>query len=366
MYMNFWPALPGSRAYLTTALRKSLNDLVKKMNDHIQIAVDRTNAGTGPGAAIFVPISSYFDGHRFCEENVNEPDLHNPNTWFLLMKGDDAEPGGAIADPPDDFVNEPPTAAECATLNSQSSHSFGEEWGKWMICAIQDRIAQGDEIAPWLNTTGSDFSGSINTPERWAKAFHPKTIGHQAISRAIEDKVNDVRLIQQRILFMFEGPASLIDDFIETLPRRTRSRTDSIRLSVPNIPLRAFVTWISIEDARIARNQPGVVGYTVEPGEYSILDEPGLVEREVPANNITATFEKRQVTANELWLQTDARWHLKALSNPPKFQDTRYYEYPGFLHNPAAGAAVNVYVLDSGVNLQHPVSTNNVVWGLPC
>lgn len=32
---------------------------------------------------MFADINPLFDGHRFCEEGVTEPDSNNPNTWFF-------------------------------------------------------------------------------------------------------------------------------------------------------------------------------------------------------------------------------------------------------------------------------------------
>jgi tRNA A-37 threonylcarbamoyl transferase component Bud32 len=47
-------------------------------------------------------------------------------------------------------------------------------------------------------------------------------------------------------------------------------------------------------------------------------------------------------------------WHLGVLSKPPVLPDAQFFDFGlGYLHDPNGGSGVNVYVLDSGANLDH-------------
>lgn len=62
---------------LTQDLRTQLNKLTSDMNSKLQTIVE-----SNPGVR-FADINPLFDGHRFCEEEVTEPDSNNPNIWFF-------------------------------------------------------------------------------------------------------------------------------------------------------------------------------------------------------------------------------------------------------------------------------------------
>lgn len=67
---------PNFPMNLTQDLRIQLNLLTSDMNTKIQDIVLR-NEGVE-----YVDYNARFEGHRFCEEGVTEPDPDNPNTWF--------------------------------------------------------------------------------------------------------------------------------------------------------------------------------------------------------------------------------------------------------------------------------------------
>ena len=55
-----------------------LNDLIEKLNDVIK-------AVTEAHGAEYVDLDPVFEGHRFCEEGVLEPDPERSATWFFNL-----------------------------------------------------------------------------------------------------------------------------------------------------------------------------------------------------------------------------------------------------------------------------------------
>ncbi|KAK5656313.1 hypothetical protein OQA88_4693 [Cercophora sp. LCS_1] len=77
--MHFWKWL-GKKSFLTKEIRWRMNGMVRGMNKIIQEAVMLANwRKATKGRIVFVSIDEVFEGHRFCEEGVTEPDRENPN-----------------------------------------------------------------------------------------------------------------------------------------------------------------------------------------------------------------------------------------------------------------------------------------------
>ena len=82
---------------LTKARRVQLNDLVRLLNNVIRTtAIDN--------GAEYVNINAAFEGHRFCEEGVMEPDVQRNETWFLTVGSPGISAASAVVDSshPDD------------------------------------------------------------------------------------------------------------------------------------------------------------------------------------------------------------------------------------------------------------------------
>ena len=62
--------------YLTKAKRRTLNGLVDILNDVIRATVEAYGA-------VYLDVDAVFEGHRFCEEGVQEPDIERSETWFF-------------------------------------------------------------------------------------------------------------------------------------------------------------------------------------------------------------------------------------------------------------------------------------------
>ncbi len=93
------------------------------------------------------------------------------------MTSNDAIADGNLGDQPN---VEPPVdlqPAECDAILAQDGPIVvGDDWGKYLICAVKQGVGQGQAVAAWLHGTGDNFSGSIGLPESWTTAFHPKTV----------------------------------------------------------------------------------------------------------------------------------------------------------------------------------------------
>jgi len=76
--------------FLTRQLRRELNQLVRMLNHVIR----STSEAAG---AEYVDIDEMFEGHRFCEDGVSEPDNSRLDTWFFNLGCDDSHAGESEA-----------------------------------------------------------------------------------------------------------------------------------------------------------------------------------------------------------------------------------------------------------------------------
>ncbi|TGJ88095.1 hypothetical protein E0Z10_g660 [Xylaria hypoxylon] len=74
---------------LTKKLRIEMNALVLTVNAKLRKTISTINDGFTNDKIIFVDYDAAFDGHRFCEPNVTEPDYERTDTWFFLVGGPD-------------------------------------------------------------------------------------------------------------------------------------------------------------------------------------------------------------------------------------------------------------------------------------
>ncbi len=84
---------------LKRRLRRRMNKMVLAVNDKIRRSVDSINAEFWETKVLFVDYDALFEGHRFCEEGVQEPDYLRQDTWFFLIGGsDNADDSGQEGD----------------------------------------------------------------------------------------------------------------------------------------------------------------------------------------------------------------------------------------------------------------------------
>ena len=182
--------------YLTKGLRRRMNGLVARTNAKLQKVVDSVNQHYAGAADVprilFVNYDAAFDGHRFCEDGVMEPDYKRNDTWFFLVGGVDNDAGNeagqstrldasfATVDPASPLVD----PAQCRVLADARG-----DWGERALCdLVQARLA-----APGLLSAASSYGdGSLigensmwYVPTYYGKTFHPRSNGHKAIRDAV-------------------------------------------------------------------------------------------------------------------------------------------------------------------------------------
>jgi hypothetical protein len=90
-------SINGGYPWLSQQLRLQLNDLLGSLNQFLSGLVNDFNSQPqfqNNTQVIFVPTDPAFNGHRFCEEGVLEPDHSHADTWFFLSGwSDDTLPG---------------------------------------------------------------------------------------------------------------------------------------------------------------------------------------------------------------------------------------------------------------------------------
>ncbi len=199
--MSFWGSVSINRAYLTTDHRIKLNDLVKRLNTKIMAAVDQVTQTLEFGEVRYIDIDLAFENHRFCEPGVLEPNNKRPDTWFFLLTGPDTLPSGNLIDQPDGGDPVSPSPEDCDAILKGEAPPLGDPFGMYLICAARKGIAEGNQLADWLNVTDN-----LWLPEAWAKAFHPKSNGHHGIVEKIEKSVREnPPFILQPVLVIHQG-----------------------------------------------------------------------------------------------------------------------------------------------------------------
>ena len=156
-----------------------MNKLVSELNDVIKEVVGKASPHER-GSITYIDTDPFFEGHRFCEEGVKEPDYKNPNCWFyhftwtrrnfLQSLGDDMP-------------------ADCPEKNER------DDYGERYDC---DLLARKKEDPDWWNSfLGNDTSAwaadsdedpstlSTNLPEWAVRMFHPTINGHGAFRDAV-------------------------------------------------------------------------------------------------------------------------------------------------------------------------------------
>lgn len=380
-HFSFWKGLEVNKAYLTQALRGEMNLLVRELNAQIITAVEAANAAATFGSVRYVSTNEAFQGHRFCEPGVAEPNNSNPDNWFFLLLGDDASEAGNNIATPDMDAPLSLTPQQCDGLLNSESPTLGTELGDYLVCATIEGLSQGLEPSDWI-TGMVPGGGEAFIPESYAKAFHPKTAGHAAIRRAIEANARiEPAKDLWRVLIMLDGSQAELQTLVDKLPS-TAAKSRSKKYEREGIDLRGYATYLTLEEARALRNSnPQVVGYSREKlvlkvdeiafRRFAQVDVPQRKRddgvRETNGENhhsnastttTTTTISsvvRRQETDTNLDLYAGGSWALVVLSDPPLFQPQHYYSYPGFVNDPNAGESVNIYILDTGVHVTHSV-----------
>lgn len=169
---------------LKKELRLGMNALILTVNAKIRKTVDSINSKFTKDKLVFVDYDDEFDGHRFCEEGVVEPDYERQDSWFFLVGG------------PDNARNstQPKRVSRLETLSSDSAlvdpssclapAQRSGDWGELALCYM----AMSKHEDPSLQFAREDAVGESSmwwVPTYYGKTFHPKSLGHEAIKKRI-------------------------------------------------------------------------------------------------------------------------------------------------------------------------------------
>jgi hypothetical protein len=170
-------------SYLTQELRQQLNSLVVTFNNVIQAAVREAQAEWGnPGwSIIYFDADSQFEGHRFCQ-----PGYDYRNSWFLVPWGADALDDGTVV------PMTQPASTEKGVIDLTIYWKMCQATGSdpWIDLICEYSIAMHNGTLPDFGASGlygPSPGTTMMAPPDAQKAMHPKTIGHNAISKGIYD-----------------------------------------------------------------------------------------------------------------------------------------------------------------------------------
>lgn len=139
----------------------------------------------------FIDPNGAYDGHRFCEPDVEEPAPGRDDTWIFLSGWlDNSLPGNAdsrIASTLQDVadLSVPPNV----TLPDAAICDTSYDWADQMLCGLQAAklVTQGENGAVVLDDKISTDEIHWYYPTRSVKTFHPKSLGHLAYVNLIKD-----------------------------------------------------------------------------------------------------------------------------------------------------------------------------------
>ncbi|KAI9894379.1 MAG: hypothetical protein M1814_003135 [Vezdaea aestivalis] len=193
---TYWTTLDSSPNYLTQPHRAQLNALVRLLNQVISRAVQETPSN---GTLRFVNYSPDFEGHRFCEPGVSEPDSDRPGLWFFNYYTVDAMPppilppggkpgpgtpgggsgwpGGRLPDGGRRPGYGPPTKKKRKGKNPLASKIEG-----WIEMAKGKRPELRDDMVRTQSGIGFGW-----LPDSYVRVFHPRVLGHWGIMEKIRE-----------------------------------------------------------------------------------------------------------------------------------------------------------------------------------
>ena len=177
---NVWVTQDADSYRMTKDLRGRMNDLSTKMNAIILDVVQNFN-NNNEKRVHYVDIDSYFEGHRFCETEYNEPwpYINNepdgrPNQWIYQL----GTPLGNLQD------ND--TSAFVGTDETVYAQDFQSA-----LKANNSTLKAEDAPLSGFVSADDDFT-SGGLPLVLSKLFHPTSNGHQAIAQAISDSIDQL------------------------------------------------------------------------------------------------------------------------------------------------------------------------------
>ncbi|KAI1144587.1 SGNH hydrolase [Hypoxylon sp. FL0543] len=165
-------------------LRMKMNAMVRTVNAKIRKTVELVNSRFVKDKVIFVDYDEEFEGHRFCEEGVQEPDYGRADTWFFLVGGPDNARNGTRPEHVADLEILDPTSPLVDPSSCLDPARRSGDWGMLALCYM----AMAKHKDPSLQLARGDFVAENSmwyVPTYYGKTFHPRSLGHKAIRSKI-------------------------------------------------------------------------------------------------------------------------------------------------------------------------------------
>lgn len=150
---------------LKQELRRKMNTMVLNVNRRIEQAINTINEAFTEPRVLFVNYDDAFDGHRFCEPTVVEPDYMRNDTWFFLVGGEDNDGSTMPHDPlpPNSTLVDPNT---CLTAAEKSG-----DWGQQALCFMALAAKDNPDLQTRDGVVAQNSMWYV--PTYYGKTFHP-------------------------------------------------------------------------------------------------------------------------------------------------------------------------------------------------
>ncbi|KAK6065946.1 esterase family protein [Seiridium cupressi] len=194
--------------YLTEDLRLEIDDLVDTLNQLLEYAVEDANDQWGSDQVHFVSMNPSWDGHRWCEDGVHEPDSSAANTWFFLSAWPDVTADGSADQSSAEEASEAAAIVSAGSVSlpdaSTCNGTLGTDPDPYdvFLCRMSENVADDPsgpaatqlDAANTAIANGNVSSQDVSwwTPTRQIKTFHPRSVGMTAYRDAIVAAMQDV------------------------------------------------------------------------------------------------------------------------------------------------------------------------------
>ncbi|KAK3375383.1 SGNH hydrolase-type esterase domain-containing protein [Podospora didyma] len=159
------------------SVRKRMNDLVLAANERLKSGIEEINGRFARPKVFFVDYDSEFDGHRFCEPGVQEPDYMSTNTWFFLPAGlDNARDVAPVVET--DTISPGSPLVDPETCLAEAERSG--DWGAKVVCYMAMAKKRDPALRPRHDRIMAKDS-MWYVPTSYGKTFHPRSLGHEVI-----------------------------------------------------------------------------------------------------------------------------------------------------------------------------------------
>jgi hypothetical protein len=199
--------------------RQKMNGLSTRLNERLREAAEGYSPPESGGIA-YVDVDPYFEGHRFCEEGVDEPSYRNPDIWFYPLKYWTA---GAM-----NFDANGVASGDCEAILED-----GGDAGDYFACELANGVRDGGAIdlreqsnnvpgSGNVSVSGSRRSGGL--PDFLARIFHPTVYGMAAYRDAIVDAYQSIEAIPEDSPYLGAEHDPKIHVALDSSPGETRSQ----------------------------------------------------------------------------------------------------------------------------------------------